>query len=110
MQRPVSKRQFDIRNLAKRRRWLLLWLALAFVVLWMGMLVTSGSRFITMYLVLAMIRMIVLVAFIPLLATLLIIRTPPIYPPGHCRHCGYNLTGNVSGRCPECGEEGDSET
>jgi hypothetical protein len=24
-------------------------------------------------------------------------------PPGHCRGCGYNLTGNVSGRCPECG-------
>ncbi len=24
-------------------------------------------------------------------------------PPGHCRNCGYNLTGNVSGRCPECG-------
>lgn len=23
-------------------------------------------------------------------------------PPGHCR-CGYDLTGNVSGRCPECG-------
>ena len=23
--------------------------------------------------------------------------------PGHCRQCGYNLTGNVSGRCPECG-------
>ena len=23
--------------------------------------------------------------------------------PGHCP-CGYNLTGNVSGRCPECGE------
>lgn len=22
---------------------------------------------------------------------------------GHCPHCGYNLTGNVSGRCPECG-------
>ena len=21
-----------------------------------------------------------------------------------CRRCGYNLTGNVSGRCPECGE------
>jgi predicted RNA-binding Zn-ribbon protein involved in translation (DUF1610 family) len=20
-----------------------------------------------------------------------------------CRHCGYNLTGNVSGICPECG-------
>ena len=24
-------------------------------------------------------------------------------PPDHCHKCGYNLTGNVSGRCPECG-------
>jgi hypothetical protein len=24
-------------------------------------------------------------------------------PPGRCQRCGYNLTGNVSGRCPECG-------
>ena len=23
--------------------------------------------------------------------------------PGFCATCGYNLTGNVSGRCPECG-------
>lgn len=22
---------------------------------------------------------------------------------GHCDNCGYDLTGNVSGRCPECG-------
>lgn len=22
---------------------------------------------------------------------------------GHCRECGYNMTGNVTGRCPECG-------
>lgn len=22
---------------------------------------------------------------------------------GHCPHCSYNLTGNVSGVCPECG-------
>ena len=27
---------------------------------------------------------------------------PP--PHGHCKNCGYDLTGNVSGRCPECGE------
>ncbi len=24
-------------------------------------------------------------------------------PPGHCKTCGYNLTGNLSGICPECG-------
>jgi hypothetical protein len=23
--------------------------------------------------------------------------------PGFCQCCGYDLTGNVSGRCPECG-------
>jgi hypothetical protein len=23
--------------------------------------------------------------------------------PGFCRNCGYNLLGNVSGVCPECG-------
>jgi hypothetical protein len=25
------------------------------------------------------------------------------YPAGHCQTRGYDLTGNVSGRCPECG-------
>jgi len=25
--------------------------------------------------------------------------------PGHCTTCGYNLTGNVSGKCSECGEQ-----
>ena len=25
------------------------------------------------------------------------------HKPGHCRKCGYNLTGNESGLCPECG-------
>jgi hypothetical protein len=24
-------------------------------------------------------------------------------PKGHCQACGYNLTGNTSGACPECG-------
>lgn len=28
---------------------------------------------------------------------------PAVTPP-HCRTCGYNLTGNISGVCPECGE------
>jgi membrane protein YqaA with SNARE-associated domain len=26
------------------------------------------------------------------------------YDGTECLHCGYNLTGNVSGTCPECGE------
>ena len=25
-------------------------------------------------------------------------------PHGHCQACGYNLAGNISGICPECGE------
>jgi tRNA(Ile2) C34 agmatinyltransferase TiaS len=24
-------------------------------------------------------------------------------PKGACQKCGYDLTGNASGRCPECG-------
>ena len=28
---------------------------------------------------------------------------PVKWTPSHCR-CGYDLTGNVSGVCPECGE------
>ena len=30
-------------------------------------------------------------------------RTRRRYAAGRCQACGYNLTGNVSGRCPECG-------
>lgn len=26
-------------------------------------------------------------------------------PPGHCRKCGYDLTGNVTGVCSECGKQ-----
>ena len=34
----------------------------------------------------------------------LVSRRAAIRPPrGHCRTCGYNLTGNTSGVCPECG-------
>jgi hypothetical protein len=49
--------------------------------------------------------------FVPLWFPLLLIATLTAFafrrarrpPPGHCRICGYNLTGNVSGICPECG-------
>jgi hypothetical protein len=26
------------------------------------------------------------------------------YPRAHCQSCGYDLTGNTSGVCPECGQ------
>ena len=29
--------------------------------------------------------------------------------PGHCRKCGYDLTGNTSGTCPECGRKTDAQ-
>ncbi len=30
------------------------------------------------------------------------------HPPGHCPHCGYDLTGNESGVCPECGRAAEA--
>jgi hypothetical protein len=54
------------------------------------------------------------VAIIPLWIPLALLGTPTLLfwwldrrriPAGHCRKCGYNLTGNVSGRCPECGAD-----
>lgn len=30
-------------------------------------------------------------------------KVPRGFPDGHCQSCGYNLTGNESGICPECG-------
>ena len=48
---------------------------------------------------------------LPIWIPFLLIALPTAYlfwrdrrpPRGHCRECGYNLTGNVSGVCPECG-------
>ena len=31
-------------------------------------------------------------------------RSMPKYASGYCQECGYDLTGNVTGRCPECGK------
>ena len=50
----------------------------------------------------------------PLIPPLLVLIIPTAYlwwrdrrriPPGHCQKCGYDLTGNVSGVCPECGSK-----
>jgi hypothetical protein len=39
-----------------------------------------------------------------LIPTLLLWRRDRKPRPGFCRRCDYDLTGNASGRCPECGE------
>ncbi len=44
----------------------------------------------------------VLLAAIP---TFLVWRFVPKFARGHCRRCGYNLTGLTEARCPECGAE-----
>ena len=49
--------------------------------------------------------------FCPIWMLLLPVALPAAYlfyrdrrhPPGHCPRCGYDLTGNESGVCPECG-------
>ena len=50
---------------------------------------------------------------IPLWLPMLVLLIPALWmwwmdrvsiEPGHCERCGYDLTGNVSGRCPECGD------
>ena len=40
---------------------------------------------------------------IAILLITLLFRPPKPIPPGHCTRCGYDLTGNRSGLCPECG-------
>lgn len=42
-------------------------------------------------------------AILPAVSLLVWLLVRRAYPSGHCRKCGYNLTGNVSGICPECG-------
>jgi hypothetical protein len=47
---------------------------------------------------------------VPLWCVLVVLAVPTVMlwrsdrrRPGHCQECGYDLTGNVSGACPECG-------
>lgn len=48
---------------------------------------------------------VVLYAILLILSAVLWWLLPVVYEsPGVCRRCGYDLTGNVSGQCPECGQ------
>ena len=50
--------------------------------------------------------MFLLVALIPTVLAWRRMRRPL---PGHCRKCGYDLTGNVTGKCSECGAETEGD-
>lgn len=43
------------------------------------------------------------VAVLTLMLVLIGLDMRMVYPPGYCQSCGYDLTGNESGVCPECG-------
>ena len=45
----------------------------------------------------------ILAAFMGIVYLIQVIFVPEPIPEGHCRTCRYDLTGNVSGVCPECG-------
>ncbi len=45
-----------------------------------------------------------LVPYIPARLTFVCLRWTPANGAGICAGCGYNLTGNLSGVCPECGD------
>ncbi len=40
--------------------------------------------------------------------TVILWRRDRMIPPGHCQICGYDLTGNTTGVCSECGTTADS--
>ena len=42
-------------------------------------------------------------ALLTAIPTFILWRRDRRHPPGHCKKCGYDLTGNMSGACSECG-------
>ncbi len=67
---------------------------------WSVLGLTPGRVFIPLYGVFAAVA----------IPTLLIWRFVPKFPRGHCRRCGYNLTGLREARCPECGTGFDASS
>lgn len=50
-----------------------------------------------------LVHLFIIFAACPTLVLIKAIRGRHRAKPGHCSKCGYDLTGNISGVCPECG-------
>ena len=72
-------------------------------LLWMGAIAIESGSVSNIWPIASMIWLILFtpVAFLVGLPIRLLRPKPRL--PDHCSKCGYNLTGNVSGLCPECG-------
>jgi membrane protein implicated in regulation of membrane protease activity len=90
-----------------RRLWRVIIAIIAIMIVWFGFVPALYvlKRFFfpntpTIYLIAAAAPFFAII----LLILMILWRRMKPRPPGHCQNCGYDLTGNVSGRCPECGE------
>lgn len=92
---------------ARRTYWrLCLWYYFVAAILWglgVGAMTVAGASPILAIMGCPLFLVILGGPFIGLIAASSRCRLRSRYPSGHCQSCGYNLTGNVTGRCPECG-------
>lgn len=100
---------------AKGSRWPALWIisslnAFAYVLSAAALIWASGNdwaegrNFTIMWIGIFMLPSIGISVLTPIFAFIEWVKMPRPKTPGFCARCGYNLTGNVSGVCPECGE------
>lgn len=93
---------------ARRIHWrLCLWYYFVAAILWglgVGAIAVAGASQVLAIIGCPMLLVILGGPIIGLIAATSPCRLRSRYPLGHCQSCGYNLTGNVSGRCPECGQ------
>lgn len=70
---------------------------------WLPSVETSTSTVLRLNLVIVSVPLWIPAVLFGGLAMVLWYRRQKNVGPGHCQECGYDLTGNVSGTCPECG-------
>lgn len=95
-----------------RKAWFLLWMSLATFVCWYSVasfpsyanaITKNGS--LTAYVCLSMNLGLYVSTILLMIAAPIVGWWRKPSKPGRCIQCGYDLCGNTSGRCPECGLE-----